>query len=89
MKKLIGFVTGFVAALALIFVFNFGANAVNWQWFDTKWEFNYARINLFDEVVEVSVKQWKDYEDSDVVQVVAADGTVYLTSYNNIVLMEK
>lgn len=89
MKKLIGFVTGFAAALAPIFVFNFGANAINWQWFDTNWEFNCARINLFDEVIEVSVKQWKDYEDSDVVQVVAADGTPYLTSYNNIVLMKK
>ena len=35
----------------------------------------------------VSQSLWVDYEDSDVIQIVASDGTVYLTHYMNVLMV--
>ena len=61
----------------------------NQTWFDTNWTFNEAIINEFDEVKHVNVQQWCEYEGSDAIQIVASDGTVYYTTLNNCVLINK
>jgi len=48
--------------------------------FDTKYTFNRAIIQLADgTVVDTEIKSWSDY-DGEQLQIVAKDGTVYLTS---------
>lgn len=48
--------------------------------------FDYAIVKLGDKVIaEGKVRQWRDYEDSDVVQVVIGNN-YYLTHYSNVVL---
>lgn len=49
--------------------------------------FNYAYVKLGDgTVVQGYVTQWRDYDDSDEVQVLL-DGKFYLTHYSNVVLV--
>jgi uncharacterized lipoprotein NlpE involved in copper resistance len=60
----------------------------NRQLIDTKWTFNKAKISIGNEIIEVQVKSWLDYEGGDTsIQVVATDGTVYLTDKKNVLLM--
>ena len=62
----------------------------NRQILDTKWTFTKAKISIGNEMIEVNVKSWKDYDNGDTsVQVVATDGTVYLTDKKNVLLMGK
>lgn len=57
--------------------------------FDTTWAFDKAVISLPNGwVVEGMVTSWKDYPDSDVVQV-KIDGVTYLTHYSNVVLIDE
>lgn len=56
---------------------------------DTVYTFNYAVIKLPNgEIVEGKVDKWRDYEDSEQLQV-TIDGTVYLTSPFNCTLIHK
>lgn len=56
--------------------------------FDTNYTYDRAIIALPNgESVEVKVKQWTDYEDGDQLQIIAEDGTVYLTSTLNCTLI--
>ena len=49
--------------------------------------FDYAYVMLGDRVIaEGKVEQWRDYSNSDVVQVVI-DGQYYLTHYTNVVMV--
>ena len=66
------------------------AGCGNRQIIDTKWTFTKAKIAIGNEMIEVNVKSWKDYDNGDTsVQVVATDGTVYLTDKKNVLLMGK
>ena len=56
---------------------------------DTNQSFNKAYINIGTEWITVDVKGWRDFDNGDEIQVVAKDGTVYLTHYCNMVLMNK
>lgn len=83
MKKLV--VAALVAACLAA-----SAKGGNWKLFDTTWHFDTARIKMPDgTALEVSVKNWRDYENSDMIQVEAKDGTVYLTHSVNVVLVKK
>lgn len=53
---------------------------------DTTWAYKYADING---VGTVEITSWTDYENSDMIQVKAKDGTVYLTHSANVVLRTK
>lgn len=58
----------------------------NQQIFDTTYRYDYAEIKLpSGEVVSGKVDSWKDYSDSDSVQVVI-DGVSYYTHIVNVVL---
>lgn len=89
MKKWISFVAGMILGCTLVVGFTTNADAGGWQFFDLNWRFEQAKINLLNEVIDVEVKSWKDYDDSDVVQITAEDGSVYLTHYTNVVLIHK
>lgn len=56
---------------------------------DTTQTFGKADILIEGEWKRVSVKSWRDFDQSDVVQVEATDGTVYLTHYSNAVLIKE
>lgn len=58
----------------------------NRQLIDTTWAYKYADIQG---VGTVEVDSWTDYENSDMIQVKAKDGTVYLTHSVNVVLRTK
>lgn len=55
--------------------------------FDTAQSFNKAYIKLGDEWQTVTVKAWRDFDNGDEIQIVASDGTVYLTHYSNMILV--
>lgn len=60
----------------------------NRQIIDTTYTYNYAIINTGGSSITVYVDKWKDYEGEQL-QIVATDGTVYLTSAENCVLIKK
>lgn len=55
---------------------------------DTTYSFNYAFVALPDGTcVDGPIRAWKDWRDSDVIQVTFTDGTVYYTHASNVVLI--
>ena len=69
-----------VGLLAVLSIGGILAGCGNQDLFDTNYTYDKAIIELANgEVVEVEVKQWCDY-DGEQIQVIAKDGTVYLTS---------
>lgn len=55
---------------------------------DTNYTYNKAIIDLANgESIEVEIKQWRDYEDGEQLQIITPDGTVYLTSSYNCTLI--
>ena len=86
MEKTLTAIIGGVAIILLIIGCMFGN--CNRTIIDTTWNFDYAIINLpTGEIVEGEVSSWKDWEDSDAVQVTFTDGAVYYTHLNNVVLI--
>lgn len=56
---------------------------------DTTWRFDTAIVQRADGEHEIPIKAWNDYENSDMIQITALDGTVYLTHSSNIILISK
>ena len=55
---------------------------------DTNYTYDRAIIGLPNgESVEVEIKQWRDYDAGEQIQIVTDDGTVYLTSSFNCTLI--
>ena len=81
-----------IACIVLVAMLIMGVTAYAWgnqSWFDTVWNFNYVQIAMPDgSVVAGECQQWKDYGDSDVVQV-KINNKVYLTHYMNVVLVSE
>lgn len=65
------------------------AGCGNRQLIDTKWTFSKAKIVIGNESIEVDVKSWRDYDNDTSIQVIAQDGTVYLTDKKNVLLIGK
>lgn len=53
---------------------------------DTTWAYKYADIQG---VGTVQVASWRDYENSDMIQISATDGNTYLTHSSNVILRTK
>lgn len=65
------------------------AGGCNYDVIDLKYSFDTAHISMPDGTAKtVRVRSWRDYENGDAVQIVDADGTVYLTHYCNVVLVK-
>lgn len=81
MKKLI------ILTLVLALLVTMLTSCGNMDLWDTNYTFDRAIIKMPDgEVLEVEIKQWCDYEGEQV-QIVAKDGTVYLVSTYNCILI--
>ena len=53
---------------------------------DTTWAYKYADIQG---IGTVQVASWRDYENSDMIQVSSTDGNTYLTHSVNVILRTK
>jgi len=81
MKKIICIIL--VLATALILT---ACNSNREKFFDTKWNFEHAIIQLGNgELIEGKVDSWRDFSESDTVQVTIG-GITYLTHYSNVIL---
>ncbi|MBR5297009.1 MAG: hypothetical protein IKU29_03965 [Parabacteroides sp.] len=60
---------------------------VNKNTHDTENKFEKAIIIKGNEATIVDVKEWRDYQDSDHIQIKTKDGTVYFGSSNEIILI--
>lgn len=53
-------------------------------------DLNYSFTKAYIEGIgTIEIKNWNDFENSDMVQVIGTDGTVYLTHSSNVILMSK
>ena len=83
MKKILAF-----GLLAVILVLSLVS--CNYDVIDTQYSYDTAIITLHNgERIEVSIKSWRDYEDGEQLQITATDGTVYLVSSYNCILIDK
>lgn len=81
MKKIIAII--FVIVVLVIMMTGCG----NRQIYDTTYNFNRAIIVLDDGTkIEGQVQSWRDYDDSDQLQV-KIDGKTYLTAAENVLLI--
>lgn len=81
--------TKIFAFILLVFLFISVFCSCNRTIFDTQYTFNYAYITIGDKTIEGSVSSWCDYDDSDMVQIILTDDTVYYTHSTNIVLIKR
>lgn len=91
MKKFIATIIALsIIAGTLIFASCGSAGAFNYDMFDTEYGFNKAIIGLPDGThIELDVKQWRDFEDGEQIQIKDKDGNVYLASSFNCVLIKE
>ncbi len=61
----------------------------NKQIIDLNYKFNKAILLVGDTHITVEVAAWNDWEDSDMVQIVAKDGTTYYTHSTNVILINE
>jgi hypothetical protein len=76
-------VVGVIAIIAMLTLASCNQTII-----DTSYTFNRAYINIGDEVLNVEIESWKDYDDSDQVQVKTKDGKVYYGHSSNIILVK-
>ncbi len=83
MKKIIAILTIIFALLAV-------TACGNRDMFDTVYTYDYAIVSFPDDTVEkIKIKQWKDYEDGEQIQIATKDGTVYLVHADNCILVRE
>ena len=82
-------ILGYVAIIAGICgVFIVSCVSCNQQIIDTTYTFDRAIIQISnDEVIEIEVASWKDYDGSDQIQVKSKDGTTYLVHSSRVTLI--
>ena len=61
----------------------------NYQAIDLNYDYDYAIININGEYQKVEIDGWRDYEDGEQLQIIAKDGTVYLTNSFNCTLVKR
>ena len=77
------------AIIMIVMVFTLTACG-NMDMFDTVYTYDYAIISFPDGTSDkIEIKQWTDYEDGEQIQITAKDGTVYLVSSFNCVLVRE
>ena len=87
-KKVIIFALAFIVVILLILgaTSKLGNRGIG---VDLNNRFNRAIIKLGEMVHEIGIKSWRDFDNSDTVQIIGEDGTVYLTHYNNVILINR
>lgn len=79
----------FPIAVIIVAITAISLTSCNQQIIDTSYTFNKAYITVGSSTITVDVKTWNDYDDSDMVQVTAKDGTVYYSHSSNIILVKE
>ena len=87
LKKIINERTGnkmkkILATLTLLVVLT----GCNLQIIDTTWKYDKAYINVGDQTIVCDVSSWKDYKNSDMIQVKCKDGRTFLGHSSAIIL---
>lgn len=79
-------VIGLIVLVAAIII-----TGCNRQWIDTTWNYNTAIIKSgFDDFTgKVRIKSWRDYENSDMIQITTQDGRTMLTHSANVMLVNE
>ena len=85
MKKLI-YINRLLLVIILGMLIGLVISACNKQVLDLNFSFKYAQIK---DVGTIEIASWRDYENSDMIQVTGKDGCVYLTHSSNIILKSK
>ena len=70
----------------IISVFLLALTGCNLQVIDTTWKYDWAYINVGDETIRCEVSSWKDYTESDMIQVRCEDGRSFLGHSSAIIL---
>ena len=83
-QKIYTIISSIISVIMCITVLILGLTGCNAQVIDTTYTYNKAIIK---DVGTVNIKSWRDYDDSDMVQVTTTDGTVYYTHGINIILI--
>ena len=58
----------------------------NIQVLDTTWKYDVAYINVGDQTIVCDVSSWKDFKNSDMLQVKCKDGKTFLGHSSSIIL---
>ena len=78
-----------VMIMAIVFAFTL-TGCGNRDMFDTVYTYDYAIVNFPDGTSEkIEIKQWRDYEDGEQIQITAKNGNVYLINSVNCVLVQE
>ena len=77
----------FAILIAMIFILSSCGVGNRQTGIDTVQTFDSFTIDFGGEIIKGKIKQWRDFEDSDVIQITAPDGTVYLTHYMNVLMV--
>lgn len=78
---------GLAVVTLLIVVIGVLFTGCNKDLLDTNYTYDRAVMLIGGEVVEVQVKQWRDYEDGEQIQVISTDGKTYLVNSVNCTLI--
>ena len=84
-KKYAVLIVMLIAAMLLLASCSTGNRQVGWDSIQT---FDKYTIVIGEQVLTGTVESWRDFEDSDVIQITSTNGITYLTHYRN-VLLEK
>ena len=87
MKNILCFICAFAIAFLLLACIPMEANAFNRSFFDLTYNFDEAIIFRADGEQSIKVREWCDFENSDMIQVTADNGDVYLTHSSNVILI--
>lgn len=77
-----------IGILVFIIVSILALTGCNRQYFDTQYTFKKAIVYLGNEKMELDIRSWKDYEGEQL-QIKTIDGTTYLVSMNNTILVSE
>lgn len=87
MKKIIKIMLTVCILLILLFTLTACGNKDMW---DTVYTYDYAIVGFPDGTSEkIEIKQWRDYENGEQIQITAKDGNVYLVSSFNCILVQE
>lgn len=85
MKKYIALAIALVLLCSVLY--SCDESYTNMAIFDTTYSFEEAVIFRADGEQRVKIKNWCDYENSDMIQITLENGEVYLTHSSNVILI--
>ena len=86
MKKVIGIILIMVISL---FVLTGCTSGYNKTIIDLNYHFTKCKTWVGNEVIEIEIESWTDFEDGEQIQIKGKDGNVYLVSANNSILINE